>query len=62
MLTPSEKEKLISDLKKCETMAQVQDYLTKNFDLQNCTLGMVSKPLIIEGTIKMINLLNAKKK
>jgi len=62
MLTNTEKEKIITDLKKVETVKQAFDYINANYEIENCNLGFVSKPLFIEGLIKSINLLNPKKR
>ena len=62
MLTSQEKEKIIFDLKKVETVKQAFDYINTNFEIENCNIGFVAKPLFIEGLIKSINLLNPKKR
>jgi hypothetical protein len=62
MLTPAQKNKIIEDCKKLETVKQAFDYMNSEFEIENCTLGYVAKPLFIEGLIKSINLLNPKKR
>ena len=62
MLTSEEKQQVIQDLKKCETAKQVFDYMNAKYKTEECTLSMITKPLMIEGAIKSINLLNPKKR
>jgi len=62
MLTSEEKLKVMTDLKKCDNMKQVLDYVMLNYQIENCDLSMITKPIIIEGMIKTINLLNAKRR
>jgi len=62
MLTSEEKLNVMTYLKKCDNMKQVLDYVTKHYQIENCDLSMITKPIIIEGMIKTINLLNAKRR
>ena len=38
--TNTEKEKIITDLKKVETVKQVFDYINSNFEIENCNLRL----------------------
>jgi predicted transcriptional regulator len=62
MLLPAEKNKIIEDTKQMKTVKEVFDYLNAKFETENTTIGMVAKPLFVDGLIKCINLLNPKKR
>jgi hypothetical protein len=50
------------DLKKCETLGQVLDVVKKYYDVDNCTIGAITKGTIIVGLNKAVQITNCKPK
>jgi hypothetical protein len=61
-LTPTEKQKLESDLKACDSVAQMFDVLDRTFDLAKCRPGAITKTTFITGMMKGVTMLNPSKK
>lgn len=61
MLNSKEKIAITEQLKKCKTAGEAFTWLATNYDLDGVVLGTISKPLLIDGLIKAINLTNPKK-
>ena len=55
-------EDLKKELSKFDNLHDMINFLTSKFDLKNLSLGIISKPVIIEGLIKTRSMLNPKVK
>jgi len=53
-----QKDLLRSELKKCATVQEMFDTLTKYLELEKCHLNAIQKTFLIEGLIKGICLVN----
>lgn len=62
MITNSEKIELIKKLNTLHSPEEVLNYIIENYDLKSARLGVTTKPLFIDGTIKALNLVGAKRK
>lgn len=61
MIFGTEKKELDSKLKSLESPKEILEYLIKNYNLTSPMSSMI-KMQFVEGAIKVLNLLNAKKK
>lgn len=46
----------------CKTVQEMFAVLDANFDLKNCSPGMITKPIFVKGILKGIDLVKPTKK
>ena len=54
MLTPEEKKKLTTELNQFDNIEDMLIYLNTRYDLKKAKLGIVTKPMFVNGILKAI--------
>jgi hypothetical protein len=62
MINPKDLDNIHNKLNDCNTAKEMFDVLHNYFDLQNCRIGSVIKPMFIKGIITGLKLISPKVK
>jgi hypothetical protein len=62
MINPKDLEKINEELNECETAGQMFKVLQSYFDLDNCKIGSIIKPMFIKGILTGLKLISPNRK